>query len=163
MSSPSPSHSVSLFLRVLPLFSPFSMSPRHCVSDIMNHMLLLWSVDCALPARNGKGSKEGSTLKTVHLAFCSIFSFFFLFFFAKIHPLPLSIPALIIYSPISVHLVDFSMFSCFARYLVSLLQFVVCRRFHVLNSKRVSGPFCTFEKEMQRTGLVPCPNHCRGQ
>lgn len=53
------SFSVSLFLRVLSLFNPFSMSPSYCVSDIMNLMLFLWSVDCTLLAHNGEESKEG--------------------------------------------------------------------------------------------------------
>lgn len=44
----SPSFSVSLFLRILPLFNPFSMNLRYCVTHIMNHMLFLWSIDCTL-------------------------------------------------------------------------------------------------------------------
>lgn len=69
------SFSVSLFLRVLPLFNPFSMSPSYCVSDIMNLMLFLWSVDCTCTGEESKEVYfEGGTSSFL-LLFCEDASF----------------------------------------------------------------------------------------
>lgn len=144
---------VSLFLRILPLFSPFSISLRYCVPHIMNHMLFLWSVDCTLYTRNWKWSSE--------IYFDRDTTSFMLLFLEHVSPAPLLL---------NVTSTVFRVFQSLEMLFISLVFYYIFSHppyifvpLYVGEAKCAVSPQLMKCYGLTRCGLVPCSNHYRGQ